>query len=266
MEVPLNVQQQALHPFREVLLPVGWARVERERIRVCLHPLPIAKIVEPVNLRPDEVETAVQEARTILREHGGSLLASWIAPEHASIGEQLEQLGLVNEDTPGFEAVENAMALVDAPTGDLADSIVVTEVESLEDFGSSNQVTAAAFEMPQAMRDEMEAAMPKQYEEYTTPGNPARQFNASIDGLVVGTAAAVRGTAGVNLFGGSVISEARGKGVYRALTQARWKFAVDHGTPALTIQAGRMSRPIAEQLGFTFLGPVRVYVDDLTRA
>lgn len=265
MEVSLSVQQQALHPFRDVLLPIGWERVERESILVCLHPLPIAKIVEPVNLRPDEVETAVEAARTILREHGGSLLAWWIAPVHAVIGEQLEQLGLVNDDTPGFEAVENAMALVDAPTGNWAGGIVVTEVESFEDFKASNQVTAAAFEIPQSMRDEMEASMPKQYEEYAMQGNSARQFNASIDGRVVGTATAVRGIAGVNLFGGSVISEARGRGVYRALTQARWQFAVDCGTPALTIQAGRMSRPIAEQVGFTFLAPVRVFIDDLTR-
>jgi hypothetical protein len=76
----------------------------------------------------------------------------------------------------------------------------------------------------------MEAALPAQYEEYATAGNSARQFNASIDGVVVGTAAAVRGPA------------------------------------ALTIQAGRMSKPIVEQLGFTLVGRARVYVDDFAGA
>jgi hypothetical protein len=262
MEIPANVRQQALHPFREVLLPVGWERVERENILVCLHPLPIAKIVEPVNVGPGEVDAAVADAHAILRERGSSLAVWWVAPEHAWLAGDLEQRGLVNGDTPGFEPVENAMALVEAPAGGGADGIVVTEVESFEEFVASNRVSAEVFEMTQAMRDEMEANMPKQYDEYVTPGNPARQFNAAIDGRVVGTAAAVRGPAGVNLFGGSVLGDSRGRGVYRALTQARWKFAVDHGTPALTIQAGRMSKPIAERLGFTLVASVRLYVDD----
>ena len=57
----------------------------------------------------------------------------------------------------------------------------------------------------------------------------------------------------MNLFGGSVVAEARGRGVYRALTLARWDLAVAQGTPALTIQAGRMSKPIAERLGFQLI-------------
>jgi hypothetical protein len=116
------------------------------------------------------------------------------------------------------------------------------------------------------MREEIESSLPEQYQQYSTAGNTARQFNASVDGTVVGTAAAVIGTSGVNLFGGSVVSWARGKGVYRALTHARWKFAVERGVPALTVQAGRMSRPIVEQLGFTMVAPVLVYVDELTGA
>jgi hypothetical protein len=262
VEIPADVRRQALHPFREVFLPVGWERVDRGSICVCLHPLPIAKIVEPLNLGPDEVETAVEDARAVLRDRGGSLLVWWVAPEDVVLGDRLEQLGLVNEETPGFEAVENAMALVVAPAGDRPEGIAVKEVESFAEFAASNRVSAEAFEMPQAVRDEMEAKLPEQYEEYVTPGSPVRQFNASIDGRVVGTAAAVRGPAAVNLFGGSVTGAARGRGVYRALTQARWEFAVAHGTPALTVQAGRMSKPIAERAGFAPVGAVRLYVDD----
>jgi GNAT superfamily N-acetyltransferase len=266
VEIPANVRRQATHPFREVLLPVGWERVERGNVLVCLHPLPIAKIVEPLDLAPTEVESAVEDARALIRERDGSLLVWWVASEHESIGEQLERLGLVNTDTPGFERVENAMALVEAPAGEAPEGVVVTEVESLEEFAASNRLSADVFEMTEAMRDEMEAKLQEQYDEYLTPGNTARQFNASIDNRVVGTAAAVRGPAGVNLFGGSVLPEARGRGVYRALMQARWKFAVEHDTPALTVQAGQMAKPIAERLGFVLVEPVRMYVDDLSRA
>ncbi len=266
MTVPGNVRQQALHPFRDLIPPAGHETVDRDDIFIAIHPLPIAKLVEPANLEPEEVETAVATARSIVAERGSSLLVWWITPERAPIGEQLERLGLVNQDTPGFEAIENAMAITDAPIGDPVDDILVTEVTTFEDFRASSRVTSTAFEMPEEMCEALEASMPEQYEMYATPGNSAIQFNASIDGVVVGTAATVRGPAGLNLFGGSVLSEARGRGVYRALTLARWKYAVDLGTPALTIQAGRMSKPIVEQLGFTLVGEARIYVDDFAAA
>ena len=48
-----------------------------------------------------------------------------------------------------------------------------------------------------------------------------------------------------------------------ALLRERWEVAVERGTPALTVQAGRMSRPICERAGFEFVAPVRVFVDKL---
>jgi hypothetical protein len=65
----------------------------------------------------------------------------------------------------------------------------------------------------------------------------------------------------VNLFVGAVLEEARGQGVYKALVSARWEAAVARGTPALTVQAGRMSRPILARLGFQDLGQAHLYVD-----
>ena len=83
-----------------------------------------------------------------------------------------------------------------------------------------------------------------------------------LENRVVGTAGAVLGDAGVNLFGGGVLADARGRGIYRAIVNARWKLAVKCGTPALTVQAGRMSRPVLERLGFQFIAPMPMYVDD----
>ena len=121
-----------------------------------------------------------------------------------------------------------------------------------------------AFDFPDAMRAEAAAALPKRWEEYTTPANPGRQFTASIDGRIVGSAFAVFGQAGVNLFGGAVLEEARGQGVYKELIAARWEAAVGRGTPALTVQAGRMSRPILERLGFRDVGQAHLYVDTVS--
>ena len=115
----------------------------------------------------------------------------------------------------------------------------------------------------EAMRADAVAELPKRWEEYTSASSPGRQFIASIDGRVVGTAFAALGAAGVNLFGGAVLEEARGHGVYQALIAARWEAAVARGTPALTVQAGRMSKPIIEKLGFAAVGEAHLYVDTI---
>jgi len=67
--------------------------------------------------------------------------------------------------------------------------------------------------------------------------------------------------AGINLNGAGVLPSARGRGVYRALVAERWREAVARGTPALTVQAGAMSRPILEKLGFVAVAEVTVLCD-----
>jgi hypothetical protein len=256
------VRRQALHPFRDLPPPPGFSKVRRRGFTAALHPMPIAQVVDPGELEPGGVGAAVTEARDVVRGHGRSLAAWMVGPEQRWLGPELERHGLVHSDTPGFEAVENGMALVRRPDGDPPGGVVVAPVTSFDDYAASQRVTNEAFEMPQEMRDEMESTMAERYAEYTTPGNPMRQFYAKVDGRVVGSAAAGLGPAGVNLFGGAVLGDARGRGVYRALVLARWDLAVANGTPALTVQAGRMSKPILERLGFELVDTIDVYVDE----
>lgn len=110
----------------------------------------------------------------------------------------------------------------------------------------------------------MEAELEERFAEHMVPGNPYRRWIARLDDRVVGTAGAVLGDAGVNLFGGGVLPGARGRGIYRALVKARWEAAVKRGTPALTVQAGRMSGPVLERLGFELIAPMPTYVDDFS--
>lgn len=267
MELTQAVRQQAIHPFRELPMPVGWRREQGEYVTACLPSLPIARIIEPRDFGPAQVGAAVEEARTIVRADGEHpVLIWWVAPEHRWLDEHLVRFGLANSDTPGFESVENAMVLTHAPGGEVPPEIHVGQVENFEDFAASERVGAEVFGTADDERGGMEAELPRRYEEYRAPGNPLRHFVARIEDRVVGTAMAVAGAAGLNLFGGSVLSEARGRGVYRALINARWNLAVESGTPCLTVQAGRMSRPIVEHAGFEFLAAVRIYVDDLVGA
>ena len=60
-----------------------------------------------------------------------------------------------------------------------------------------------------------------------------------------------------------MLEHARGLGVYNALIRARWEAAVARGTPALTVQAGRMSKPILEKLGFQDVGQAHIFVDTI---
>jgi GNAT superfamily N-acetyltransferase len=114
------------------------------------------------------------------------------------------------------------------------------------------------------MLEHLEADLPRRFDEAMRPDNLSRLYVARVDGAIVGAAVGWWGEAGVNLFGGAVDPGARGRGVYRALTAARWQVAVDRGTPALTVQAGKMSLPILARLGFEPVGQARLYVDALS--
>jgi GNAT superfamily N-acetyltransferase len=264
MEVPPAVRALALHPFRELPLPPAFERIERDGVQLVFSPYPNAQIVDPLDLTVAGVPAAVETSRTAARERGKRLLAWWIAPGHDELVPALEREGLVNADTPGYEAVENAMALVSEPRhGRVDPGVEVSEVETYEDYVAAMLVLMDAFEIPDAMRDEAVRELPRRWEEYRQPGNPSSQYLATIGGEVVGTAGAGLGDAGVNLFGGAVLPPARGRGVYRALTLARWEAAVRRGSPALTVQAGRMSRPVLAKLGFALVGQVHLYVDEV---
>lgn len=261
MDVPKAVLELALHPFRELPPAPSSERIERDGYLLLLNPYPSAQVVEPIDVSPEDVEAAVASAREIAGERGKSLLAWWLAPDRHHLEKRFEAAGLVHEDTPGFEAVENAMVLLEPPRVRAGGSVEVKQTEFYEEFVAASQVAMEAFDYPEAMRADAVAQLPTRWEELSTPSNPGRQFIALIDGRVVGTAFAALGAAGVNLFGGAVLEEARGHGVYQALIAARWEAAVARGTPALTVQAGRMSTPIIERLGFVAVGEAHLYVD-----
>jgi GNAT superfamily N-acetyltransferase len=257
VNIPEAVRRLALYPFRELPPFPDVEYVELDGAVLGVNRWPTAQVVSIRGGGPADVEATVESARAVARERGKTILAWWVPPDQDQVAPALETAGLVNQDTPGFEAVENALVLVAPPLGDRVEGVEVRLVETWEDFRDASPVIETAFGMPAVTEDQLRA----RYDDYRHPDNPGRGFVALLDGRVVGTAHAVFGDAGVNLFGGAVLAETRGRGVYRALVRARWEAAAARGTPALTVQAGRMSRPICERLGFVFLAPVRVFVD-----
>jgi GNAT superfamily N-acetyltransferase len=264
--IPDDVRRQALHAFLTLPAVPGFRVVEGTHVCAMLHHFPYAQPVEPRDgLTETDLDGAIDEARTLVREHGGEMLVWVTGPDHPWLADALAERGLRNEDSPGFESVENAMALLAPPAGEGGEEVEIDVVESFDAFADSTRVESAAFDLPPEGRAKLEAELGERFAEYTTPANPLRRWNARLEQQVVGTATAVLGDAGVNLFGGGVLTDARGRGVYRALVEARWKLAVERGTPALTVQAGRMSRPVLERLGFEFIAQMPMYVDYIDR-
>ena len=260
------VRRQALHFFSVVPHPTSpaWRQVEGEFCIVVLHPLPFAQIVEPrSDLSEGDVDAAIAEARTHVRARGKDLLAWMTGPDVPWLGDALAARGLLNEDTPGLEAIENAMALVRPPAGSDNSDVEVTQVTTLEQYAAGSRVQMSAFGVPSEQRATAEAELAERWDEIIAPGSRQLFWNASIEGKVVACASAVVADAGLNLLGGAVDPSARGCGAYRALVEARWQEAVRRGTPALTVQAGRLSGPILAKLGFEHLAEMPVYVDEL---
>jgi GNAT superfamily N-acetyltransferase len=259
VDVPEPVRRLALYPFHELPESPDDKRVELDGAFIGINRWPTAQIVGIRGDGPSDVGATVETARAIAREHSKTIVAWWVPPDQDHVAPALEQAGLVNEDTPGFEAIENALAVLEPVFGDRTEGVEVRMVETWDDYRAGSRVVETAFEMPQLTDDDLRS----RFDDYQHPENPGRAFVALIDRRVVGTSYAAFGDAGVNLFGGAVLPESRGRGVYRSLVQARWEAAAARGTPALTVQAGRMSRPICERLGFGFLAPIRVFVDRL---
>jgi len=259
VELSEEVRRLALDPFGELPTSRQVELIELGGAVLSINPWPSAQVVRPVDVSLPDVAATVEAARSVAHERGKQVLAWWITSEHDDLAAALEAAGLVNADTPGFEAVENGMALTSAPTGQPAEQVRIGEVSEWEEFAAVSEVNRLVFGFPEVPEQELR----ERYTEYLVEADLGTTLFASIDDRIVAGAYAAFGTAGINLFGASVAREARGQGVYRSLVLARWDLAVRRGTPALTVQAGRMARPICERMGFTLVGTLRVFVDDL---
>ena len=85
---------------------------------------------------------------------------------------------------------------------------------------------------------------------------------AETDGRVVsaGRLNRVEGTEFAGLWGGATLPEWRGKGIYRALTAARARFAMGEGVRYIHSDCSAMSRPILERSGLVAVTTTTPYV------
>jgi GNAT superfamily N-acetyltransferase len=210
-------------------------------------------------MRLGDVAAAVEWTRAESRRRGHREVTWWVGDSATprDLAEQLLELGLVVDDD---EPVLTGLTATTTPPA--AEDVEVRRVESRDDYLAALEIDWEVWRTPAAERAERRVLEADRFDEQRASG-VVHHFSAFLGGKRVGFGRAIDMATAVALFGGSVLPEARGKGVYRALVRARWDHAVERGTPTLVVQAGAMSTPVLAGLGFERHGAIRLYVDRL---
>jgi GNAT superfamily N-acetyltransferase len=262
--IPERVREAALFPHTDLPEPPPehpYQQVLRDGYMVGLFPGLAYGTVSVRSISADGVDQTVEEARGLLaadgKRRGAWMVADAALP--AGLAERLMEFGMIPFDEPPFEARLAAMALVAPPGGE--GDVEARPPHSFEEFQASLSLNADVFGASDEDRSAVEAQERRLWE-LQQHGIALRSFVALVEGEVVGGASVIQGANAGFLSGGFTRSDMRGRGVYRALVRARWDAVVAAGTPALTVTAGQMSRPILERLGFETVGWVDCLLDD----
>jgi GNAT superfamily N-acetyltransferase len=203
--------------------------------------------------RLDDVAEAVAWVR---RESGLRALDNvrwWVGwrAEPADLVDQLLANGLVWNETPSLVGMTSQAAPPSNP------EFEVRELRSVDEALEGFTVDWTVWNVPEDDREKRRVRL----REHFDPDTPTTQFAVYLDGRAVGFGRTVDMYGAVALMGGTVLPEARGRGIYRALVRARWDYAVERGTPLLVVQAGPMSAPILARLGFESHGELHLLDD-----
>lgn len=214
--------------------------------------------VARIRLCDGDIERAVDAVRARLGNEDVETVTWWCGEQATpdDLPEQLLALGLMPDDDAPWLA---SMVLEHAPPG--APTAEVRRVETFEDFTTAMVIDMDAWPIPAPVRERRLAKLDELWA--TTQEQGAVHFLGYLDGEPVAQARAFFLDDAALLLGGACLPRARGRGVYFSLVHARWREAVTRGTPRLVVQAGPMSRPILERLGFEKLGEIRLLVDKL---
>ena len=207
-----------------------------------------------------EVHTAVKAIRTIARDAERRRAVWWVG-ELSTPDDLVDLLAAEGLRPDEGEPLLASLVLQREPEGS-PPPVEVVRVETVDDFVAAQEVDLITMELPEEERKRLSDGNRAQWEVVSSEGI-VQTYLARAEGRPVAFGRAAYGDAGVALLGGGTLAPERGNGYYTALVHARWHDAVARGTPLLFTQAGKMSRPILERLGFERLGEIRLLVDDL---
>jgi GNAT superfamily N-acetyltransferase len=264
--IPEDVRRFAEDPsaYGEIDPSSGYDRVLTPRYCILFGPVPTFTSVSRLRLTPEDVAEVLHDVRSEVGERGHREAMWWIGSSAtpSDLVDLLEARGLVPDEREGSEAHATTMVLAHEPPAG-AENVDSRRVADLDEYRLANHVTDAAFGS-----DTSSTWDPVAEERFAAEraGHAPRTYIAWLDGELVGVARALfaPGCPAVLMIGGGVVPHARGRGVYRALVRARWDDAVAAGMPALCTQAGRMSRPVLEPIGFQPVAEQEVLLDPST--
>jgi GNAT superfamily N-acetyltransferase len=235
----------------------GDERIETARFTLCMSAGRRWNTVQRQCFRADDVDDVLGEVRALLRarERDRTQWEIGSAAEPPDLVELLLERGLVRDREPYAVAL---LLTAEPPLG--PPEIVARRVETFEEFAAADAVQAEAFGMPDDELAERRATLSERWRD-----TPNVMHAAWLDGDLVSAGTCAPTAHGLLLYGGATLERARGRGADRALVRARWDEAAARGTPALMTQAGAMSRPILERLGFEPVGHVHMLLDEFGR-
>jgi GNAT superfamily N-acetyltransferase len=256
------LREAAESPNSFVALSPWDERIETSRYTLCMSAAELSNTVQRQRFAREEIDEVLREVRSELRSRGRTRTQWEIgsAAEPEDLVAQLLRRGLVRDSEP-FAV---ALALRTAPPPP-PDCLVVRRVQTDEEYIAAKVVQFEAFGTPAEEIADRLATMPGRWREA-----PQIVHAVWLEGEIVGSGTCSWTPHGLALFGGATLPRARGRGVYRALIDARWREATSGDArasastdaPALITQAGAMSRPILERLGFQPVGRVDMLLDE----
>lgn len=202
-------------------------------------------------------EPNVEWARAESRRRGIPLVEWWVGwSVRPSLADDLLSFGLVPDDEPVLTGMTCATETPPVP------HVEVRTIETAAQYLEAIAVDWEVWQVPEDERAKRRATEVERFDQHHAAGT-AHHWAAFDDGRPIGFGRGIDMEDGVALMGGAVLPEARGRGVYRALVRARWDHAVGRGTPLLVVQAGPMSAPVLDGLGFERHGEIRLFADRL---
>jgi GNAT superfamily N-acetyltransferase len=232
----------------------GDERIVRDRFVLWMGPgaEPHWNVAQRFRMTAGEVDEVRAEVHDLLRQRG-RCACTWEVGSSATppgLVALLCERGLVADEP---DSIQTGM-LLDEPPPPIDPAISVRRVETPQDHSISERIARRCFGMEDPTDEEIQRSW--------SGGGGSRRYLARIEGADIATATATFTPHGVVLNAGSTLPEWRGRGAYRALVRTRWDEAVAAGTPVLITQAGRMSLPILERLGFRAVCRIHVLLDE----
>jgi hypothetical protein len=200
--------------------------------------------VQGIRFGADGVAAGLAEVRAFMREQGVRIGSWWLCERSTPVHLEDELVAFGLTRVPDDYEVAG-MLLVAAPPP-AHPGVEARRVRTADEYAAARLLQYEVFDSPSDHR-RTRAQLIEQFAGGTDVG---AVYGAWIDGELVAVGRAFFAPQGALLAGGATVERARGRGAYRALVRARWDDVVGRGGGALVVQAGSMSAPILERLGF----------------